>query len=43
VTIELDFVGHGVGKLLVPLLVRPETREGLPRNLSLLKDRVEVR
>lgn len=39
-TIEL--VGHGVGKLLVPLLVRPETRKGLPRNLS-LEERVEVR
>ena len=43
VTIELDFVGHGVGKILVPLLVRPETRKGLPRNLSLLKERVEAR
>jgi hypothetical protein len=40
VTIEL--VGHGVGKLLVPLLVRPETRKGLPRNLS-LEERVEAR
>jgi uncharacterized protein YndB with AHSA1/START domain len=37
VTIELDFVGHGIGKLLVPLLVRPESRQGLPRNLELLR------
>lgn len=29
VTIELDFTGHGVGKVLVPLLVRPEARKGL--------------
>ena len=43
VTIALDFVGHGVGKVLVPLLVRPETRKGMPRNLSLLKERVEAR
>lgn len=42
VTIELDFEGHGIGKLLVPLLVRPETRRGLPRNLQLLKERVEA-
>ena len=41
VTVELDFVGHGIGRVLVPLLVRPETRKGLPRNLALLKERVE--
>ena len=43
VTIELDFTGHGIGRLLVPLLVRPQTRKGLPRNLTLLKRRVEAR
>ncbi|HZD23399.1 MAG TPA: SRPBCC family protein [Acidimicrobiia bacterium] len=42
VTIALDFEGRGVGKLLVPLFVRPETKRGLPRNLELLKDRVET-
>lgn len=26
VTIDLDFEGHGIGKLLVPLLVRPQSR-----------------
>lgn len=41
VTISLDFHGHGVGKLIVALLVRPETRKGLPRNLELLKTRLE--
>ena len=43
VTIALDFEGHGIGRILVPLLVRPETRKGLPRNLSHLKARVEAR
>ena len=42
VTIELDFTGHGIGKVLVPLLVRPETRKGLPRNLSVLKRQIEA-
>jgi uncharacterized protein YndB with AHSA1/START domain len=42
VTVELDFEGRGIGKLLVPLLVRPETRKGLPRNLELLKKNLEV-
>lgn len=41
VSIELDFEGHGIGKLLVPLLVRPESRKGLPRNLELLRQRLE--
>ena len=41
VTVELDFVGHGIGKVLIPLLVRPETRKGLPRNLELLKKRLQ--
>ena len=39
--VELDFVGHGIGKVLVPLLVRPESRKGLPRNLELLRSRLE--
>lgn len=43
VTIDLDFVGHGIGKVLVPLLVRPQARKGLPRNLSNLKRRIESR
>lgn len=36
VTIRLDFRGEGIGKVLVPLLVQPEARRGLPRNLRLL-------
>ena len=42
VTIDLDFVGHGIGKVIVPLLVRPQARKGLPRNLELLKKRLEA-
>jgi hypothetical protein len=42
VTVELDFEGRGIGKLLVPLLVKPETRKGLPRNLALLKKNLEA-
>ncbi|MET9762103.1 SRPBCC family protein [Streptomyces sp. NPDC006372] len=41
VTIDIDFEGHGVGKMLVPLVVRPQVRKELPRNEQLLKDRLE--
>ncbi|MDF3144757.1 MULTISPECIES: SRPBCC family protein [unclassified Streptomyces] len=41
VTIDIDFEGHGVGKLLVPLVVRPQVRKELPRDEQLLKDRLE--
>ena len=41
VTIELDFEGHGLGKLLVPLLVRPQVRKEMPRNMETLKARLE--
>ncbi|MET7477661.1 SRPBCC family protein [Streptomyces sp. NPDC005648] len=41
VTMELDFEGHGVGKVLLPLVVRPQVRKELPRNEQLLKDRLE--
>jgi hypothetical protein len=30
VTIELDFEAHGIGKLLVPLVVRRQTRSRCP-------------
>jgi uncharacterized protein YndB with AHSA1/START domain len=42
VTIELDFEGHGIGKLLVPLVVRPQAKRELPRNQQRLKDRLEA-
>jgi hypothetical protein len=41
VTIELDLQGHGLGKLLVPLVVRRQARKEMPTNLRNLKDRLE--
>jgi len=41
VTIELDFEGHGLGKLLVPLVVRRQAQREMPRNLRNLKERLE--
>jgi uncharacterized protein YndB with AHSA1/START domain len=41
VTIELDFEGHGIGKLLVPLVVRRQAKDELPRNSQNLKERLE--
>jgi uncharacterized protein YndB with AHSA1/START domain len=41
VSIELDFEGHGIGKLLVPLVVRRQAQKELPRNMQTLKERVE--
>ncbi|MFC9508564.1 SRPBCC family protein [Streptomyces sp. NPDC057002] len=41
VTIDIDIEGHGVGKVLVPLVVRPQVRKELPRNEQLLKNRLE--
>jgi hypothetical protein len=41
VTIELDFEGHGLGKLLVPLVVRRQAQQEMPRNLQNLKERLE--
>lgn len=41
VTIEIDFEGHGLGKALVPLVVRPQVRKELPKDEMLLKRRLE--
>ncbi len=41
VTIELDFEGHGLGKLLVPLLVRPQAKQELPNSAQNLKEQLE--
>ncbi len=41
-TISVDFAGHGVGKLLVPLLVRRQARKEMPANLAALKQRLEA-
>lgn len=41
VAIGVDFTGHGVGKLLVPLIVRRQARHEMPANLARLKERLE--
>ena len=40
-TIAVDFTGHGIGKLLVPLAVRPQARKEMPKNLDTLKQQME--
>jgi len=42
VTIAVDFEGHGIGKLLVPLIVRRQARNEMPANVQRLKDRLEA-
>jgi uncharacterized protein YndB with AHSA1/START domain len=42
VTIELDFTGHGIGKLLVPLTVRRQAASEMPENMRRLKQRLEA-
>jgi hypothetical protein len=41
-TIAVDFTGHGIGKVLVPLTVRPEARKRMPANIETLKRRLET-
>ena len=40
-TISVDFTGHGLGKILVPLVVR-EARKEMPDNVTALKQRLEA-
>jgi uncharacterized protein YndB with AHSA1/START domain len=40
-TFELDFAGHGIGKLLVPLVVRRQAEKELPQSHENLKKRLE--
>ncbi len=42
VTIELDFTGHGIGRLLVPLVVRRQAASEMPENMRRLKQRLEA-
>jgi hypothetical protein len=42
-TISVDFTGQGIGRLLVPLVVRPEARKEMPENMAALKKRIEAR
>jgi hypothetical protein len=41
-TIAVDFAGHGIGKLLVPLVIRGQARKEMPDNLARLKARLEA-
>ncbi|MGE5291962.1 MAG: hypothetical protein ACM3ML_33220, partial [Micromonosporaceae bacterium] len=41
-TISVDFTGHGIGKILVPLMVRREARKEMPGNIAALKHRMEA-
>lgn len=41
VTIALDFGGHGTGKVLVPLVVRPQAAKEAPKSCQRLKERLE--
>jgi uncharacterized protein YndB with AHSA1/START domain len=42
VTMALDFEGHGIGKLLIPLVVRRQARSEMPKNQQRLKERLEA-
>jgi uncharacterized protein YndB with AHSA1/START domain len=41
-TISVDFAGHGIGKVLVPLVIRREARKEMPGNVAALKQRLEA-
>jgi hypothetical protein len=40
--ISVDFTGHGIGKILVPLMVRREARKEMPANMTALKRLIET-
>ena len=40
-TISVDFHGHGVGAVLVPLIVRGQARKEMPGNVAALRQRLE--
>jgi hypothetical protein len=42
VMIEVDFTGHGIGKLLVPLIVRRQAASEMLENMKRLKQRLEA-
>ena len=41
-TIAVDFDGRGIGRLLVPLIVRRQAHKEMPANIEALKRRVEA-
>lgn len=42
VTISVDFDGHNIGKLLVPLVARRQAQKEMPANVQRLKGRLET-
>jgi uncharacterized protein YndB with AHSA1/START domain len=42
VTIDVDFTGHGIGRLLVPLFVRRQAARENPQSMLRLKRRLEA-
>lgn len=42
VTLEVDFTGHGIGRLLVPLVVRRQAAAEMPGNMERLRQRLEA-
>ncbi len=42
-TVELDFEGHGIGKMLVPLVVRRQVEKISPKSYKNLKELLENR
>ena len=41
-TIQLDFTGHGIGRLLVPLVVRRQAAREMPENMRRLRQRLDA-
>jgi hypothetical protein len=41
-TISVDFTGYGIGKVLVPLMVRREARKEMPENMAALRQLIET-
>ena len=41
-TIAVGFTGHGIGKILLPLLARHQAQKEMPANLATLKRRIEA-
>jgi hypothetical protein len=41
-SIAVDFEGHGIGRLLVPLVVRREAEREMPLNVATVKERLEA-
>ncbi|MEV6581746.1 SRPBCC family protein [Streptomyces sp. NPDC051582] len=40
-TLDLDFEGHGLGRVIAPLVVKPHARKEMPRDEEMLKHLLE--